>query len=159
MKKIFIALLIFTLCLFSSYISTKRSHTGESPSQWLDNHRKNGNIEASKNPRVNLRFVKGVIYKFLRVLGLSEKEVHSALRISLSNHSRIMYILKDLVRHILPSSSVHLIGKHLNSNFRNFSRFTHNQIKRRSAIKAISQYFHPTRTVAARKRIHRSNTI
>lgn len=151
MKKIFIALLIFSLCLFSSYISAKRSHSGEDPSQWLDNHRKNGNIEA-KSPRVNLRFVKGVIYKFLRVLGLPAKDVQSALRTSISNHSRIMYILKDLVKHRIPARRISLIGNYLSSNFKNFRRYSNNHFKRANAIKAISQYFHPTRTVLPKKK-------
>jgi len=82
---------------------------------------------------------------------MKPKEISFALRTSIGNHSRIMYILKDLVRKRAKLSTARNISKWLNDDYTAFGKYTHNLRTVRLAVNAIKQYIHPTRDIPARR--------
>jgi len=144
-KTLLIALIIYTLMVLSNIIDCRVKKQVHRHFRHYIANRNNGNIRMT--PRLHVKWVKGVIHRFLHQLGMKSTDIRVGLRgVPIKHYSNIMELLSKATRSSNYIGSLKAIGPLLKHQFiqANFKRLVRNRRKVRHAIKSIKPYFHPT---------------
>ena len=147
MKKTLLIALIYTLMVLSNIIDCRVKKRDSENYKHYEENRNKGNIKMT--PRLHLKWVKGMIHRFLDQIGMKADDIRVGLRIPIRYYSSIMELLSKATRNSNYIGSLKAIGPLLNNEFiqKNFKGLVSNFPKVKQAINSIKPYFHKTRFV------------
>lgn len=155
MKKFLIAFLVMTTFILIDLTECRRKRRRVDPLKdttisYLKDRRLNKNTP-THNPRVNLKFVKGVIHIFMTKLGVTLKDIDKALRMPIINYSRIMTNLRDVISGHAKPEHVKILGELFNKEYKGWAEATKDESKIKDAIEEVKPYIHPSKIISRRQ--------